>query len=361
MNDAQFDALLDALDADGAVAYDGVRVEDREDGYALQTPDQHREALDESQLRDAAADADAWLTNWYYWERVIDARDEAREEFLHWLERADEHPVDERYDALADGIERTWGELAIHVTVDDDGLRRYRVTHVDDAEAEHDDLDGYHDPLEARELFKTDDDGRYRPLRTAPTLPTGWAFVDLDGHDLVRTIDFTYPATIQNWHREREGELDVTHWHETAERQTGIYDVLDELDADAVDWIAEACCDDSQCLRRREWQFDEDHELTADGGSGTFPCREPCSLVVAAGRKWTTLEDETERTYQLDLTLSELRQIEELIDAVADGRTDEIREADVYDGANRYRARYLRAKRFDEDGELSVTEIGADE
>ena len=38
---------------------------------------------------------------------------------------------------------------------------------------------------------------------------------------------------------------------------------------------------------------------------------------------------------------------------MADGRTDEIREADVYDGANRYRARFLRAKRFDDEGTLS--------
>ncbi|MGM0389647.1 MAG: DR2241 family protein, partial [Natrinema limicola] len=42
--------------------------------------------------------------------------------------------------------------------------------------------------------------------------------------------------------------------------------------------------------------------------------------------------------------------------AVAEGRTDEIREADVYDGANRYRARYLRAKRVGEDG-LEATQV----
>lgn len=357
MNATQFDALLSAIESDGEVAHDGLLAGVDDDGYYIETPDEHREALSEGELHDAAAAASDHVTNWYYWERVIDAGDEAREAFLHWIERAGEHPVAERYDALADGVERTWGELSIRTTLGGDGLRTYDVTHVDDAQADPTTLDVHRDPLDARELFKTDDDGRYRPLRTAPTLPTGWAFPDIDGHDLVRLVDFTYPATVQNWQREREGRLDVTHWRETAERQTGIYDVLDELDADAVDWIAEACCDDSQCLRRREWEFDEGHELAADGGTGTFPCREPCSLVVAAARKWTTLEDETERTYQLDLTLSELRQLEEIVDAVAEGRTDEIREADVYDGANRYRARYLRAKRFDEEGQFDVTEI----
>jgi len=57
-------------------------------------------------------------------------------------------------------------------------------------------------------------------------------------------------------------------------------------------------------------------------------------------------------------TPSEKEQIEAIVDAVADGRADEIRDADVYDGANRYRARFLRAKLFDEDGDLGGVETG---
>jgi len=120
--------------------------------------------------------------------------------------------------------------------------------------------------------------------------------------------------------------------------------------------MTEACCVDSQCLRRREWEYEDGDELDADGGDGPFPCREPCSLVIAAARKWAILESEEERTYELELTTSELNQLEELVDAVAEGRVDEIREADVNDGANRYRARYLRAKRFGEEG-LEATQV----
>jgi hypothetical protein len=157
---------------------------------------------------------------------------------------------------------------------------------------------------------------------------------------------------VANWHRERTGDLDVTHWRETTERQTGIYGVVEELPREAVEWVAEAACVDSQCLKRREWGYDEEDDLAVDGGDGPFPCREPCSLVVAAARRWTTLEREEERTYELTLTPSEKEQVEAVIDAVADGTTDEIREADVYEGANRYRTRYLRAKRLDDEGNL---------
>jgi len=93
-----------------------------------------------------------------------------------------------------------------------------------------------------------------------------------------------------------------------------------------------------------------------DGGDGAFPCREPCSLVIAAARQWTKLEGEQTQTYEFELTPSEKEQVEAIIDAVADGRAGDIREADVYDGANRYRTRFLRAKLFDDEGNLAGVE-----
>ncbi|OYR79077.1 hypothetical protein DJ72_14425, partial [Halorubrum distributum] len=256
--------------------------------------------------------------------------------------------------ALAEGIERAWGELKITATVTDRGERRYDVRHADDADVSVDDLEAHEDPLDARDLVTFDEKGRYRPLKTAPSLAGGWVFPDLGPRDLYETVETIYPATVANWHREREGELDVTHWRETMERQSGIYGVVKTWDRgeghEHVDWVAEACCDDSQCLKRREWEYDEDTDLDVDGGDGVFPCREPCSVVVSAARKWTRLESEQPRTYEFELTPSEKEQVEAIIDAVADGRTDEIREADTKEGANRYRARFLRAKRFSSTG-----------
>ena len=96
-------------------------------------------------------------------------------------------------------------------------------------------------------------------------------------------------------------------------------------------------------------------------GDGAFPCREPCSVVVSAARKWTRLESERPRTYEFDLTPSEKEQVEAIIDAVADGRIDDIREADTKEGANRYRTRFLRAKLFDDEGNLAGVPTEPDE
>ena len=344
MNDSQLRALHEA--ASDGVDCDGLSVAWTEDGYRFETPEVDHGELDEAEF-DALATENPWfVSNWHYWNRM----DGARRAYLRWVERADELGVRERYEALVAGLSREWGQLLVTAGLGDDGQRVYEVRHVADAELDAGNLDTRLDPLDAREIATLDEQGRYRPLKTAPTLRDGWVFEELDGRDLVRTVEFFYPATVANWHREREGDLDVTHFRETAERQTGIYDVVDELPAAGVERLAEACCVDSQCLKRREWDEDETRELGVPRGDGEFPCREPCSLVVAAARQFGILESEESRTYEFELTPSEKSQLEELLDAVAEGRTDEIREADLNDGANRYRARYLRAKRMAEGG-----------
>jgi hypothetical protein len=357
MNETAVEALVDAA-VDG-VDCDGLRADRTDAGFRFETPTTARTGLSAAQFRSVAADHEAHVTNWYVWSHRA-PRDDAERAFLRWIERADERSVPERYDALRTGDTREWGQLLVTVERDAHGRRRYELRHADDADADRSALTTYDDPLEARAIAKRDAKGRYRPLKTAPTLQRGWLFPDLTDEELVAAVECFYPATLANWHRERTGDLDVTHYRETAERQTGIYDIVDELDADAVSWLAEACCVDSECLKRRAWDDDAGTDLGVPRGDGEFPCREPCSLVIAAAREWAKLERESPRTYEFELTPSEKAQLETIVDAVADGRIDEIREADAGDGANRFRARYLRAKLF-EDGELPAHTESADE
>ncbi|WP_096393988.1 DR2241 family protein [Halorubrum trapanicum] len=362
-----FDAVLDALDdrdPGKPLRFEGFSVaRDGEGAYAL-VADTPPQPMDERELHEALSERAAAVTDWYAFERVV-GEFGPRRAFVRWIEDADGETVATRYAALAEGIERAWGELKITATVTDRGERRYDVRHADDAGVPVDDLDAYEDPLDARELVTYDEKGRYRPLKTAPSLAGGWVFPDLGPRELYEAVETIYPATVANWHREREGELDVTHWRETMERQSGIYGVVKTWDRgeghEHVDWVAEACCDDSQCLKRREWQYDDETDLDVDGGDGVFPCREPCSVVVSAARKWTRLESEQPRTYEFELTPSEKEQVEDIIDAVADGRIDEIREADTKEGANRYRTRFLRAKLFDDEGNLGGVPTDPDE
>ena len=393
MDDRQFDALVaaasDAAVPEGqpGVDFDGLRVDQTDNGFAFETPETTATGLSRGELRDRADDS-PYVRNWFFWEWTVRSHDSPRRAFCRRAEGApvagdasddagaddadtddaagadadgnpadtESHSVPERDAALREGMVTEWGQLRIEATLAADGTRRYEVRHVDEADADPQTLTAHDDPLDAREIAERDARDRYRPLKTAPTLAGGWRFPDLDWQGLARTVETFYPATVANWYREQTGQLDVDHWRDTVGRQSGIYGVVKTWDRgegyDHVNWVAEACCDDSQCVKRREWQYDDETDLDVDGGDGAFPCREPCSVVVAAARKWTRLESEVPETYEFELTPSEKEQLEATLDAVADGRVDEIREADVKDDANRYRARFLRAKLFDDDGNL---------
>jgi len=353
ISETQLAAFREQL-AEGAIEYDGLSAayDAGKDLYHIETPDrQMRVAADE--LGTVDAEQAAYLTNWYFYTQEVGS--EVKQAFCRWLELADEQPVPRRYDALEDGIDREWGQLGITTTISNDGTRRYELRHIDDSDVDADALTTHTDPFDARDIGTLDAKGRYRPLKTAPSLDTGWIFPDLGADEVYEAVEAFYPATVVNWYREGRGELDTDHWRDEQDRQSGIYNLITVLPDEAVEWAAAACCDDSQCLKRREWELSADEPLDADGGDGVFPCREPCSMVVAAGREWAKLEREETQTYEFALTPSEKEQIEAIIDAVADDELDEIREADIGNGANRWRARYLREKRFDDDGTLSGT------
>lgn len=341
MIEAAIDALVAAAPA--GVDLDGLEVEGSDGGYRFAVPGTERTDLDEPQLRAIAREHDSFVLEWYYWRRVA-PQQPARWAFLRWLEGADDRPVPRRQAALGDGVAREWGELSLRVSSEDPGRRRYAVRHRDDAERPADALAVHDDPSDAHELARFDEDGTYRPLSTAPTLQRGWVFPDLEPHGLLATVEAVYPATIANWHLEREGELDVTHWRAAAERQTGIYDVVDELAGEQVAWLAEACCVDSQCLKRREWDEAEAEPLDVPRGEGQFPCREPCSFVVAAAREIAVAERDPAEPVELHLSPAERAQLERIVGAVAEGEAGAVREGDFADGANRLRVRYLRAK-----------------
>ncbi len=234
--------------------------------------------------------------------RTVDPDAGAREAFLRWLERNEAN---------------RWGELVVRSLADG-----YELRHRADRTAARESLERYDEPTAVRDLVRFDDEGRYRPLAGARSLPTGWVATGLEGDGLVRALEFVYPASIQNWHRERAQRLDVSHYEATAGRQTGRYADVDELDGDALDCAATAVCGD--CVKRRVWDASEDRAIDRARGDGRIPCREPCSFFVAAAREFVRVErGESER----------------------DAAEGTARAGAFDDPANRYRRRYLEQRR----------------
>jgi hypothetical protein len=205
------------------------------------------------------------------------------------------------------------------------------------------------DPYFAREIAQTTSRGAHRPLKTSPNLKQGWALVELDGRALWTALDYLYPACALHWYAGREGTLRVTHWRETAARQSGIYSAVKLLPDPAVREAARACCTDL-CLRRVAWEIDADTPLRLrpeePPEGAEVPCPEACSLFVSFARK--VLERERRPRTPLPVlgpvSEEELEQLRAVVAAAAAGTLGAAREGDFEEPTNPRLLRHLAAR-----------------
>lgn len=207
------------------------------------------------------------------------------------------------------------------------------------------------DPFFARQIAQTTNHGEHRPLKTSPNLKQGWALVELDARGMWTALDYLYPACAVHWHAGRTGALRVTHWRETAGRQSGIYSSVKLLDGQAVRTAARACCADAVCLRRVAWDVDEREFLGAvdEGpvdGDAAVPCPEACSMFISFARQVLKQERAPRREVPGLGAVGdeELAQLRALAIAAAAGTLGTAREGEFEDPTNLRRIRYLAAR-----------------
>jgi hypothetical protein len=232
---------------------------------------------------------------------------------------------------------------------------RYEVRHRDDAGLADAELTAFADPMDARSISQTTAEGAHRPLKTAPSLARGWRIAGLDGAGLWMALEYLYPAAAVHWHAGREGTLRVTHWAETAGRQSGIYASVRLLPPEVVRNTVRACCGDAVCLRRVAWEVDAGtplalpHEAPPDGAA--VLCPEACSMFVSFARAVLVMERSPQQEVPLlgRLRRDEVLQLREVATAAAAGTLGEAREGEFSDAANSRRLRYLALRLADEE------------
>jgi sirohydrochlorin cobaltochelatase len=142
-------------------------------------------------------------------------------------------------------------------------------------------------PSDLLDLVLRDSEGRFRPLRAAPNLRRDWLkIVELTPDDLeniLKVLDYIYPAAIANWMLWKDGKLPVTPWSETAERQTGRFRIVRELDDSGVRELAKTVCDRG-CLKRRLWSPCA-QDITPAPNEIPLLCPEACNYFVSQARE----------------------------------------------------------------------------
>jgi sirohydrochlorin cobaltochelatase len=197
---------------------------------------------------------------------------------------------------LAAGVRRI-GQIFIEAQQNGE----FALMHRDDAS--RNDLVPYQDPDDATRLARFDDQGNYRPLKTAPNLRHGWKLTVRDQSALGMVIDLFYPGRLAALFVWETGTLVATPLRDTLNRQTGMYRAAAKItDGGANILVENFCRSNGGCLRTILWprdgngtlassrlpstKFDPAHDQ-AGAGDGTIPllCQEACNLLVAEARK----------------------------------------------------------------------------
>jgi len=209
----------------------------------------------------------------------------------------------ERPARLPAGQVFTFGQILVRPLPDG----RFQLRHRDDAESPEA-MKIVDHAEEATEIARTDDDGVYRPLKTAPDLRRGWQLEISGKNDLNRALDFFYPGRLGVLAAQAANRLETTPLRETLGRQTGMYRIAANITDSQLDcFIADFCRSDGGCLRTILWKrdangaipstklppekFDPDYDQALTGGAEPIAknipllCQEACNLLVAECRK----------------------------------------------------------------------------
>jgi sirohydrochlorin cobaltochelatase len=196
--------------------------------------------------------------------------------------------------------------------------KNFALCHRDD-EA-RDDLEIFRNAENAIEIARYDDDGSYRPLKTAPNLRHGWRIELRTSDELKRALDHFYPGRLAVFLAWRRGHLCTTPLRETLDRQSGMYRIAARIsDAQIDDLVADFCRSNGGCLRTILWKCDQHGAVASTKlptqkfdptwdqvqalrgpGPSAFAkattdkstpaavpllCQEPCNLLIAACRR----------------------------------------------------------------------------
>lgn len=173
-----------------------------------------------------------------------------------------------------------WGEILIYGPTPTDPT--FAIRHRDDRAVGRDELDHLDDWVSVRDRIRYTDDGDYRPLRAATTLPTGWTLEGLSRVDLTHVIDVIYPGSIIDWYRNRAGKFPTKDYQAATERHSGIYASVSELRPEQLDRVTTQCC--TNCVKEPIW-YRTTNPPSETQGSALIPCQEPCGIFLDVARQ----------------------------------------------------------------------------
>ncbi len=151
---------------------------------------------------------------------------------------------------------------------------------------------------ELRRLAQFTASGAFRPLKSAPSLRTGWRAIAQGDAALGSCLNHLYPGAVADWFAMQPAggsrpTSKITSYREFTNRQTGMYRITTMLDDATAAAMIRACCHPAFCLKQRLWTING--SLPAPdviSQKSLIPCLEPCAILLEFARKITRVEQE---------------------------------------------------------------------
>lgn len=160
------------------------------------------------------------------------------------------------------------------------------LRHQDDQAAPDGSLEPIDSARALRELCRWDADGKYRPLKTSPSLKAGWISRTQSAKEFLRRLDAIYPGAFASSAAYRCGRLAAVPLRATLDRQTGMYRFAGSISDEMAERIVDELCL-ADCLRRVVWPIgDQNPDRTFTVGPEELPmiCTEACTFAVNRAR-----------------------------------------------------------------------------
>jgi len=192
-----------------------------------------------------------------------------------------------------------------------------------------------------RQLAQFTASGAFRPLKSAPSLQTGWRINLANETELDFALNQLYPGAVADWFAAQKENPPLTNYREFTARQTGMYRITTKLDDAPAAPMIRACCHKSFCLKRRWWTVEN---LAPDSAAekSLIPCLEPCAILLEFARKVTRLAQE--EATQAPLSNSQIATVCAAAEAQWKSPDSTIRESDFDAANNPRRLRFLLEK-----------------
>tara|TARA_R110000850_G_scaffold248959_2_gene373865 strand:- start:5471 stop:6091 length:621 start_codon:yes stop_codon:yes gene_type:complete len=147
-----------------------------------------------------------------------------------------------------------------------------------------------------REIAKFDASGEFRPLKTAPSLKSGWKIECRSSTEFLELLDVIYPAVVGTWLAYQGGDLTPVPLRDTLDRQTGQYSQSGQITDQMANQIMRSTCSQG-CIRKIAWPIDnccKVSRLTRPPRDIPVICTEACTFAIEEARRLVKEADEKE-------------------------------------------------------------------